>query len=139
MDGVDPARDPAPRRRGFTVRKDAGKPALKCKRTLMITDDAWERLSIHALRSRVDKSELVETLIAENCRRFVVQDRGGRPPSSGQASLADGGEFPVEADPVAETLTPSPATDDGQLAGEGEGTGLAGPHRPKRRTSQSVR
>jgi hypothetical protein len=42
-----------------------------------LTVEASQRLSVHATMLGVDRSELVEQLIRENLKRFVVSDRGG--------------------------------------------------------------
>lgn len=51
--------------------------AAKVKATLHLSVDASQRLSVHATMLGLDRSELVEQLIRENLKRFVVSDRGG--------------------------------------------------------------
>jgi len=51
--------------------------ASKVKATLHLSVAASQRLSVHATMLGVDRSELVEQLIRENLKRFVVSDRGG--------------------------------------------------------------
>ncbi len=51
--------------------------ASKVKATLHLSVEASQRLSVHATMLGVDRSELIEQLIRENLKRFVVSDRGG--------------------------------------------------------------
>ena len=58
----------------------ASKPARpqdssKVKSTFYLTPDAVKRLSVHAAMLSSDRSALVEQLIADGLRRFVVSDR----------------------------------------------------------------
>jgi hypothetical protein len=58
--------------------KAGSKPAAsKVKATIHLSADASQRLSIHAAMTGMDRSELVESLIVQHLRRFVVSDRGG--------------------------------------------------------------
>ena len=52
--------------------------ASKVKATIHLTAENHKRLSVHAAMLGVDRSELVETLIATHLKRFVVSDRGDR-------------------------------------------------------------
>ncbi len=52
----------------------------KVKSTIHLTLEASQRLTVHAAMMGMDRSELVEQLIKENLRRFVVSDRGGDTP-----------------------------------------------------------
>lgn len=72
---VTPADSPAkPRRRPAS--KPAKTPASeKQKATFYLTSDAIRRLGVHAAMTGMDKSSLVESLISDALRRFVVQDR----------------------------------------------------------------
>ena len=82
--------------RGFTgmnderAGKEPGKPrkrtatkmptrsaASKVKSTIHLSVEASQRLDIHCAMLGFDRSALVEKLINENLRRFVVSDRGG--------------------------------------------------------------
>ena len=49
----------------------------KVKTTIHLSSEADQRLSIHATMTGMDRSELVESLISQHLRRFVVSDRGG--------------------------------------------------------------
>ena len=64
--------------------KVVSKPAVaKCKSTIHLSVEASQRLDIHATMMNLDRSSLVERLINEHLRRYVVSDRGG--------SIAPGG------------------------------------------------
>lgn len=66
----------------------AAKPqaASKVKSTIHLTIEASQRLTVHAAMMGMDRSELVEQLIRENLRRFVVSDRGGNVPDGEAAA-----------------------------------------------------
>lgn len=65
-----------PRKR--SAAKAAGRPSgEKVKATIHLTLEASQRLTVHAAMMGMDRSELVEQLIRENLKRFVVSDRGG--------------------------------------------------------------
>jgi hypothetical protein len=49
----------------------------KVKATIHLTLEASQRLTVHATMMGMDRSELVEQLIREHLKRFVVSDRGG--------------------------------------------------------------
>ena len=49
----------------------------KVKSTIHLSLEASQRLTVHATMMGMDRSELVEQLIRENLKRFVVSDRGG--------------------------------------------------------------
>jgi hypothetical protein len=49
----------------------------KVKATIHLSVEADQRLSVHATMLKMDRSELVESLIQQHLRRFVVSDRGG--------------------------------------------------------------
>jgi len=65
------------------VRKRRGSRTLKLheggkvKSTIHLTVEASQRLTVHATMLGLDRSELVEQLIRDHLRRFVVSDRGG--------------------------------------------------------------
>ena len=50
---------------------------LKVKATIHLSLEASQRLTVHAAMMGLDRSELVEQLINDHLRRFVVSDRGG--------------------------------------------------------------
>lgn len=65
-----------PRKRSAV--KAASRPSgEKVKATIHLTLEASQRLTVHAAMMGMDRSELVEQLIRENLKRFVVSDRGG--------------------------------------------------------------
>ena len=66
------------RARKRTAGKAAGRQSSeKVKATIHLTLEASQRLTVHAAMLGLDRSELVETLIREHLKRFVVSDRGG--------------------------------------------------------------
>jgi hypothetical protein len=67
---------------GKTRKRPAAKTAArhaasKVKATIHLSVEASQRLSVHAAMLGMDRSELVEKLICDHLRRFVVSDRGG--------------------------------------------------------------
>lgn len=58
--------------------KAAGRQtAEKVKATIHLSLEASQRLTVHAAMMGMDRSELVEQLIRDHLKRFVVSDRGG--------------------------------------------------------------
>jgi hypothetical protein len=67
--------------------KAAERPAAsKVKCTIHLTVEASQRLDIHATMMGLDRSSLVERLVTENLRRWVVSDRGVPSASGGEAA-----------------------------------------------------
>jgi predicted transcriptional regulator len=70
----------------------AAKPAAKqtvskVKSTIHLSVEASQRLDIHATMMGMDRSALVEKLINDHLRRYVVSDRGGQDQTaSGEAA-----------------------------------------------------
>ena len=65
-----------PRKRSAV--KAASRPnGEKLKATIHLTVEASQRLTVHAAMTGMDRSELVEQLIRDHLKRFVVSDRGG--------------------------------------------------------------
>ena len=126
-DAAEPT--PARKRTGRGVRASARPEVRKSKRTLVLSDEAWERLTIHAGRQKTDKSAVVEELLSAQLRRYVVQDRGREKwdPSEGREDL------PVETLPVGEDVAPSPDDAGPAAAGGGEGRDESRPARGRRR------
>ena len=60
--------------------------AAKVKCTIHLTVEASQRLDIHATMMALDRSALVEKLISDHLRRYVVSDRGGEGAASGDAA-----------------------------------------------------
>lgn len=52
-------------------------PAKKTKSTIHLSREADQRLDIHCTMMGFDRSSLVEKLINDHLRRYVVSDRGG--------------------------------------------------------------
>ncbi len=65
-----------------------GPGAAKVKATIHISVEADQRLSVHATMMKMDRSELVEFLIHQHLRRFVVSDRGGPDGAAGGEAAA---------------------------------------------------
>jgi Ribbon-helix-helix protein, copG family len=78
---------------------DAGKPRKrqsgkvvtrqsvpKVKATIHLSSEADKRLSVHATMMEMDRSELVEMLIFQHLKRYVVSDRGGDGSADGDAA-----------------------------------------------------
>lgn len=66
------------RARKRPVAKAATRLAVhKVKSTIHLSTEASQRLDIHATMMGLDRSALVEKLINDHLRRYVVSDRGG--------------------------------------------------------------
>ncbi len=76
------------RGRKRSAAKPATRPgAMKAKCTIHLSVEASQRLDIHATMMGLDRSALVEKLVNEHLRRYVVSDRGGPDGSaSGEAA-----------------------------------------------------
>lgn len=74
--------------------------AGKVKSTVHLSVEASQRLTVHAAMLGMDRSSLVEQLIRDGLRRFVVSDRGGSDGASadGQAAEKGRGASPAEAE-----------------------------------------
>ena len=64
-------------RKRSTAKTQARLTASKVKATIHLSAEASQRLTVHAAMMGMDRSELVESLINNHLRRFVVSDRGG--------------------------------------------------------------
>lgn len=67
---------------GKARKRPAAKTAIrqtvvKVKSTIHLSVEASQRLDIHATMMGLDRSALVERLINDHLRRYVVSDRGG--------------------------------------------------------------
>jgi hypothetical protein len=69
------ATEPKTPRRQSTRKKSKPETATKQKLTLYVTADGAKRLGVHAQMLNTDRSALVERLITDHLRRFVVSDR----------------------------------------------------------------
>jgi hypothetical protein len=82
------ASQPAKPRKRQAV-KTASRPAsAKVKLTLYVSVETAQRLAVHATMTSQDKSSLVETLIKDGCRRYVVSDRARSEETAGEGSAA---------------------------------------------------
>ena len=66
---------------GSTRKRVTAKPVIrpavvKVKSTVHLSAEASQRLDIHATMMGLDRSSLVEKLINDHLRRYVVSDRG---------------------------------------------------------------
>ena len=75
MNGMMEVQTPAKMRKRAAVKASDRKPAEKVKATLILSAEASQRLSVHAAMVGEDRSTLVDQLIREHLRRFVVADR----------------------------------------------------------------
>lgn len=63
--------------------KAVNRPAvIKVKSTIHLSVEASQRLDIHATMMGLDRSALVEKLINDHLRRYIVSDRGGQEPAA---------------------------------------------------------
>jgi hypothetical protein len=69
--------------------KPATRPAvIKVKSTIHLSVEASQRLDIHATMMGFDRSALVEKLINDHLRRYVVSDRRGSAAMTGDEEAA---------------------------------------------------
>ena len=80
--------EPAKPRKRPAVKASNRPAAAKVKLTLYVSSEAAQRLAIHATMTGHDKSSLVESLIREGCRRFVISDRARGEDGAGEGSAA---------------------------------------------------
>jgi Ribbon-helix-helix protein, copG family len=72
----EPAESGSGKGRKRPVAKAATGPVPgKVKATIHLSGEADKRLSVHATMMEMDRSELVESLIMQHLRRYVVSDR----------------------------------------------------------------
>ena len=64
-------------RKRLAGKTPARQGVMKVKSTIHLSVEASQRLDIHATMMGLDRSSLVEKLISDHLRRFVVSDRGG--------------------------------------------------------------
>jgi hypothetical protein len=64
-------------RKRLAVKTAARQTVAKVKSTIHLSVEASQRLDIHATMMGLDRSALVEKLISDHLRRYVVSDRGG--------------------------------------------------------------
>ena len=78
LEAVAETPTPIKPRRPKAAKTPAPKAVVREKVTLCLGSDANLRLTVHAAAMGLDRSSLVERLINEHLRRFVLQDRGDR-------------------------------------------------------------
>jgi hypothetical protein len=64
-------------RKRMAAKAVTGQMATKVKATIHLSGEADKRLSVHAAMMEMDRSALVEKLINDHLRQYVVSDRGG--------------------------------------------------------------
>jgi hypothetical protein len=69
-----------------TAGRSGGAGSAKVKSTIHLSLEASQRLDVHCTMMGFDRSGLVEKLINDHLRRYVVSDRGGEAPASGEAA-----------------------------------------------------
>ena len=82
-DSTEPGNGKGRKRPGTKVA--SGQGTVKVKATIHLSSEADKRLSVHATMMEMDRSELVELLIIQHLKRWVVSDRGGEV-ASGEAA-----------------------------------------------------
>jgi hypothetical protein len=65
-------------RKRLASKTPARQAVIKVKSTIHLSVEASQRLDIHATMMGLDRSALVEKLINDHLRRYVVSDRGGQ-------------------------------------------------------------
>lgn len=83
------------------VRTAGSAEVRKVERKFVLSPDASKRLDIHAVGEGVTASALVERLILDHCRRWVLQDRErerGEKPAPPPVRLATNGGEDADAD-----------------------------------------
>jgi len=73
-------------RKRMAGKASARPAAAKVKSTIHLSVEASQRLTVHAAMMGMDRSELVEKLINDHLRRFVVSDRGGAGDAASEAA-----------------------------------------------------
>ena len=68
---------PAKSRKRLSAKQASRQNGEKVKSTIHLSVEASQRLTIHAAMLGLDRSALVEQLIRDGLKRFVVSDRGG--------------------------------------------------------------
>lgn len=76
--------DGAKPRKRVTAKAATRLSVSKVKATIHLSMEASQRLDIHATMMGYDRSSLVEKLINDHLRRYVVSDRGGAEDDAGQ-------------------------------------------------------
>jgi hypothetical protein len=82
MIALDPAAEPAKSRRRPVAKATRPKPEEKTKIGLYISVESARRLGITATMEGLDRSRIVDDLIRQHCRKYVVQVRSTRPEDS---------------------------------------------------------
>jgi len=75
-------------RKRLATKPPARQAVSKVKSTIHLSVEASQRLDIHATMMGLDRSALVEKLINDHLRRYVVSDRGGQDLSANNEAAA---------------------------------------------------
>lgn len=84
-----PARSASPRKPRRQVARSTARPVEdKVKTAVLLSAEMKRRLEIEEVMSQRSQSEIVEELIREHIRRWVVSDRGNKPdnPAAGESA-----------------------------------------------------
>ncbi len=77
MAGQSPETTNVKTRKRGAVKASRSPGGEKVKATIHLSIESSQRLTVHAAMLGMDRSELVEQLIRDHLKRFVVSDRGG--------------------------------------------------------------
>ncbi len=77
MAGQSPETASGRPRKRVATKAAKGPGGEKVKATIHLSLESCQRLTVHAAMLGMDRSELVEQLIRDHLKRFVVSDRGG--------------------------------------------------------------
>ncbi len=85
-ESLDPVNGKARKRQAAKL--PARQAVTKVKSTIHLSLEASQRLDIHATMMGLDRSALVEKLINDHLRRYVVSDRGRSEEGSSEEAAA---------------------------------------------------
>jgi hypothetical protein len=103
------------------------------KVALMLTPNESRALGAESVGTGKSYSAIVGSLITQNCRRWVLSDRGEKGPQTVSTSQANGVNNSVKDVPTAENLPEAGAPEDVPAPGAGESA--EPPPAPRRRHS----
>ena len=107
-------------RRSNLARETTPAPAPKRRLTIMLNAKAYQYLGAHALALDLDLSEIVESLIVANLKRYRLRDTG-KEGSNDTVEGSDDGERSSDSTlPIGETIHPFSSSQVETQTGEGE-------------------
>jgi len=114
--------------------KATASPVVKKRRLCVnLSERAYEKLILHALKMDKDPCEIVEEHIHMHLRQWAVRYVGEKGQEGSPEDSADGEESPVETLTTGEDVHPSPSSQVDMETGEGEGRPQKEPlFRPRR-------